>query len=202
MDGISAGFFSIGDALSFITARPEHMDAIVRLMREAGDGLYEALFEQLEGHDTEYWLKLLVLNTCSGYALSNWRLACVDDVEVGGICLCPAVLLQLGVELPLTADGACLSQSFDCLYEAALNSYHVVSLAVNHLYRQNHIATALLHLARAEASIRGYQTLSLFVRQDNVIARDFYCRQGFKVCASTPQVIGSLPSFDLLTVLV
>jgi len=199
MNVASNGIFPLEDSLSFAVAQPDDIEAIIRFMISAGDGLYETLFENLEGQSTADWLKRLVLDMPSGYTVSNWRLACVDDRAIGGICLCPAILLKIGVNVPLTEEGTRLSQSFDCLYSDAPTSYHIVSLALHHLYQRFHIASTLIHLARAEAKLRGYLTLSLFVRADNQTAYEFYRQQGFTLLKETPQMMDSLPPFHLLT---
>jgi GNAT superfamily N-acetyltransferase len=165
--------------LIFRPALPQDAYALAELSIMGGDGMYEFLLEEMAPREMLAGLMARSLKQDAGGF--SWRHCLVADDRgvVGMINVFPAVWLREEERDILPQDRVRLLDPIDQAQDWA--SFLINSIAVRLPHRRQGIATRLLEWAMEQARAGGFGRLSMQVWEDNVAARAWCEKQGFRV---------------------
>ncbi|MBQ9536243.1 MAG: GNAT family N-acetyltransferase [Desulfovibrionaceae bacterium] len=178
----------------FTFRQGEAQDApfLSKCITQVSGGVVEALLGELLPNIAAQDLLLTVVQDASShYSYQNCILACMGPTPKGLLFAYPAEAQVIPPLLSAMVPKARITPFVDILTAAVPESLYINTLWVAEELRGHGLAKALLNFAKSWAQSLNLTSLSLFVLQENVRAKAFYLREGFKKVRSVqvPEVI-------------
>lgn len=168
--------------IAYRRGEKEDCKKIAEMVNIASDGVLDYLFHDLVPGMTP--LQLLAHNLGKDHYPHTYKsvvVACDDNNIVGAALSYPSSYHKITDGLKNFLPAERLEQFRDYYESRVENSWFLDAMGVAASHRKRGIGERLISLTKEKAVKNGYQSLSLIVLTDNVVAIPLYQRCGFEV---------------------
>jgi ribosomal protein S18 acetylase RimI-like enzyme len=182
--------------LELRSATADDVPALARLTAMAGDGLFDALYENtIPGVPTHGVIERRLLRTGTTKSFENCWVAALLNEVVGGLNAYPIDAEEADPANPLLrADRRYLLEPFKHLHVPG--SFYLSTISVFPEYRGQGCGVKLLSFVRSHARKCGFGEISLISFEQNTRAVALYERFGFRVIRRRPAVAHQLVHYS------